>query len=237
MFPEVNFHWKGHRAVFGRPYQRSDGTTGFMQATKEVDRNHVMIEVNVLHVLPGLNCADLISKHQLNAYGASERANSGGTSEKGIPGKMTSASELEFADCYGRYLEPAEKAQMSKSKTWREGDGHKLCLNRLTGRPEKVLNFSTHHFEVLPKGFSTVSGTRADGSFALSENVQAGWDKVDRIQREGIAKIEADGAARDSANSEKSIMRQAAFEKCRPLIQGDNSKMEAFKTCFNNAIK
>ncbi|TAK91030.1 MAG: hypothetical protein EPO06_06855 [Burkholderiaceae bacterium] len=222
--------------VFGRPFQRADGTTGFTQMAQPVDAHHSKIEVNVAHVLPGLNCADLVAKHGLNPYAVSGRMGNSGASES-VPGKVTAASELEFSDCYGRYLEPAEKAQVSKAPQWRESDGHKLCLNKVTGRPQNILNFTTHHLEDLPKGFTTVTGLRADGSAAPQENVQAGWNKVDQTQREGMAKNEADSAARQSASADQSMLRKAAYEKCKPLIGSDNSKMEAFKSCYNNALK
>ena len=80
-------------------------------------------------------------------------------------------------------------------------------------------------------------GVDSNGNTTLPGNVQAGWDKVDRIQKEGMEKIQADSAARESTNAEKSMIRKAAFEKCKPLISSDNSQMDAFKGCVKNATK
>ena len=233
--------------VFGRPYQRADGTTGFTQMAQPVDPHHNKIEVNVLNVLPGLNCADLIAKHQLNASSASTGqsntgSGSGGTSghsdaSTSAVGTITSGKDLKFADCYGRFTEPAEQKQIVSAGM--PPDPYKLCMNRVTGAPESLLNLKAdnRHMYDLPKGFVTVNGVREDASVAAPTNVQASWDKVDRIKNEGIKKNEADSAARDSANADKDLMRKAAFEKCKPLISGDNSQMDAFKACFKNATK
>jgi hypothetical protein len=56
--------------LFGEPYQRADGSTGFNQMAVPVDKHHDKLELNLGNVLPGLNCADLIASKKLIAYGA-----------------------------------------------------------------------------------------------------------------------------------------------------------------------
>lgn len=51
--------------MFGRPYQRPDGTTGFVQTTQQRSEHTHNVEVNLNGALPGQTCADLISGHRL----------------------------------------------------------------------------------------------------------------------------------------------------------------------------
>jgi len=197
--------------------------------------NHVNIAL--------IPCSTLESSGQFRRVAAATTGTSGtGASRSDVNtpavGTITSGKDLRFADCYGRFTEPAEQQQIAAAGM-PDPKAYKLCLNRRTGAPESLLNLSpeNRHMYDLPKGFTTVDGQREDGSLALPANAQAGWDKVDRIQKEGIEKIQADSAARESANADKDLIRKAAFEKCKPLISGDNSRMESFKTCFQKATK
>lgn len=153
-------------------------------------------------------------------------------------GTITSGKDLRFADCHGRFTEPAEQQQIAAAGM-PNPKAYKLCMNNRTGAPESLLNLepSNRHMYDLPKGFTTVDGQREDGSRALPANVQAGWDNVDRIRNEGIKKNEADSAARETANADKAMLRKAAYEKCKPLIGGDNGKMDAFKACVHDATR
>jgi hypothetical protein len=130
-----------------------------------------------------------------------------------------------------------------------DGTGDQWCMvkdGRVIGRSHYTMNKTTGQYDetftrlkepvnigVLKAG----GGVDSNGKVTLPANVQAGWDNVDRIQREGTARIQAESAARESANADKSMMRKAAFEKCKPLISSDNSQMDAFKACVKNATK
>jgi hypothetical protein len=216
--------------MFGRPYQRADGTTGFTQMAKQVDRNHNKIEVNLQGVLPGLNCEDLIYKNKLNTYTASGSANGWA----GVSGSNAAA------------VDPSKYCTQSMVPV-DDGTGDQWCTRHdamVIGRVHYEMNKNTGNYEQKFTRFDKAvsigilqEGGKVDskGNVTLPANVQSGWDKVDRIQKEGIAKNQADMDARDAANADKSMMRKAAFERCKPLIKNDNAKMDAFKVCVKNA--
>lgn len=54
--------------MFGSPYKRADGTTGFVTMQQPVDKYHHKIEVNLLGTVPGHTCADLIAKKALKPF-------------------------------------------------------------------------------------------------------------------------------------------------------------------------
>lgn len=212
--------------MFGRPYQRADGTTGFTQMAKPAGKSHDKIEVNLQGVLPGLNCADLIAKDKLIAYVASGAAvTMAPTAANADPSKYCTQSMVPVDD----------------------GTGDQWCTRHdamVIGRVHFEMNKGTGNYEQRFTRFDKAvsigilqEGGKVDsqGNVTLPSNVQAGWDKVDRIQKEGNAKIQADMEARDASNAEKSMTRKAAFEKCKPLIKTDNAKMDAFKACVKEA--
>ncbi len=118
--------------MFGSPYRRADGTTGFAEMAVPVDRSHSQIEVNLQGVLPGFTCADLIAHNQLLAYSTNGLIGTGTVAGPGM---------LPVAPAAGQVPE------------------------------------------------------------------------------------------------ERSLIRKAAYEKCKPLLATDNARMDAFKACFNNALK
>ena len=221
--------------MFGTPFQRDDGTAGFTQMAEPVDRNHDRIEVNLQGVLPGLNCADLIAQRKLSAYPGSSR---GADAAAGPP----AAASTDTPQVMGCLTKPVAKVETDQvDAAIRKGlipqGAYWVCVSRRSAQPESLLNIAEHKLYPLPAGFTSAEGRRADGSTVLPANVQAGWDNVDRIQREGAARIQAQGADQQSANADRALLRKAAFEKCKPLIKGDNAKMEAFKACVAKATE
>jgi hypothetical protein len=116
--------------MFGSPYRRADGTTGFAEMTVPVDRMHQKIEVNMSGVIPGQSCGDMIARKTLTSYSA----------------------------------------------------------NGLVG-----------------------GGPVGAGVAAPVEPAVSGEDM--------------------------SLLRKAAYEKCKPLLAHDTARMDAFKACFAEAIK
>lgn len=221
--------------VFGRPYQRTDGTTGFTQLAKSIDPHHDKIEVNALNVLPGLNCADLISKHKLNVATVAGSTNNDGTS--GAGGGSNAAQVDPSKQCTQHHV-PVDN-----------GTGDQYCM-RKDGTVVGIIHYTRKTdgsgydmaYEPFKQSVSigvlkAGGGVDSSGNTTLPANVQAGWDNVDRIQKEGMAKIQADSAARESANADKSMMRRAAMDKCKPLIKGGDAQMTAFKACFKEATQ
>lgn len=131
----------------------------------------------------------------------------------------------------------------------RDGTGDQWCTMQdgmVIGRSHYTMNKATGNYEeTLTRLKKPVSigvlkaggGVDNNGNATLPANVQAGWDNVDRIQKEGTARIQAESAARESANAERTMTRKAAFEKCKPLISSDNAQMTAFKACVKNATQ
>jgi hypothetical protein len=126
----------------------------------------------------------------------------------------------------------------------RDGTGDQWCVMKdghAIGRVHYVMNKTTGNYEQeftrFEKPVSSGVLTAGGGNPALPANAQAGWDNLDRMKADGFKKIEADSAARASANAEKSMTRKAAYAKCKPLIDGDNAKMDAFKACVHDATQ
>ncbi|MEQ1601459.1 MAG: hypothetical protein ABL885_06790 [Methylophilaceae bacterium] len=227
---------------FGTPYLRVDGTTGFTVMSQPVDKYHNKIEVNLTGVLPGLTCADLIAKHKLNAYAAS-------TTGTGALSAVTMQSQ--GAGCIKPILSIPYTARMLCGTNMNDGIGSgvfDISTSQLVSFERGQC--ADYKGDIIPIGKACITmftsfrtdgqpptPTYAGGGSSRPAAAQAGWDKVDRIQLEGTARIEAESAARESANAEKSVMRKAAFEKCKPLINSDNSKMDAFKACFRDATR
>jgi len=130
-----------------------------------------------------------------------------------------------------------------------DGTGDQWCMMRdgmVIGRVHYEMNKQTGNYEPtltrLEKPVSIgilAAGGSVDskGNVKLPDNVQAGWDKVDRMKDEGAARVKAESEATQAANADKSVMRKAAMEKCKPLIKGDDAKMTAFKACFKDATQ
>ena len=145
-------------------------------------------------------------------------------------------------------VDPSKQCTYHQIPT-RDGTGDQWCVmkdGQAIGRVHYVMNKATGNYEQeftrfakpVSSGVLTAGGgVGSGGNAALPANVQAGWDNVDRIKADGMKKIEADSAARTSANAEKSMLRKAAFAKCKPLIGGDNGKMDAFKACVHDATQ
>ena len=130
-----------------------------------------------------------------------------------------------------------------------DGTGDQWCMMRdgmVIGRIHYVMNKETGNYEQtftrlkkpVSSGILSAGGSvDADGNVKLPDNVQAGWDNVDRMKNEGAARVKAESAANQAANADKAMVRKAAMEKCKPLIKGDDAHMSAFKACFANATR
>lgn len=55
-------------------------------------------------------------------------------------------------------------------------------------------------------------GVASNGNVVLPANVQAGWDNVDAMKAQGLAKIQADQAARDAQLARNNATRKQAFK-------------------------
>lgn len=105
-----------------------------------------------------------------------------------------------------------------------DGTGDQWCMMRdgmVIGRVHYVMNKETGNYEqtltrlkkpVSSGILSAGGGVDGAGNVKLPANVQAGWDNLDAMKAQGLAKIQADQATRDSQTASNRQARKEAFK-------------------------
>lgn len=105
----------------------------------------------------------------------------------------------------------------------RDGTGDQWCMMRdgmVIGRvhwipkPDgaNVQEFTRFKKPVSVGVLKAGGGVDSKGNVTLPANVQAGWDNLDKMQAQGLAKIQADDAARKEQMARNNVARKKAFK-------------------------